>query len=51
MLGVFFDSKPDSINKSLGLTQAFIKEDLEFPPNDRDVCLVLYLMLVLLPAE
>ena len=51
MLGVLPDSAPDGINKSLGLAQALAKEDLESLPADRDVSLVLYLTLVLLPAE
>ena len=51
MLGVLLNSAPDDVNKSLGLAQALAKEDLESFLADRDVSLVLYLMLVLLPLE
>ena len=51
MLGVFPDSAPDGVNKSLGLAQALAKEGLKSLPADRDFSLVLYLTLVLLPSE
>ena len=51
MLGVFLDGTPDGVNKSLGFAQAFAKEGFKSFPADRDVSFVLYLMLVLLPAE
>ena len=51
MLRVFPDSVPDGVDKSLGLAQALAKESLESLPADRDVSLVLYLTLVLLPLE
>ena len=51
MLGDFLNSTPDGIDKSLGFAQALAKEDLESLPANRDVSLILYLMLVLLPAE
>ena len=51
MLEVLSDSAPDGVDKSLGLAQALAKEDFEFFPADRDVSLILYLTLVLLPLE
>ena len=51
MLEVLLDSAPDSVNKSLGLAQALAKKCLEFLPANRDVSLVFYLTLVLLPLE
>ena len=51
MLGVFFNGAPDCIDKGLRLAQASIKESLKFVLNDADICLILYLALVLLPAE
>ena len=51
MLGVLLDSAPDGVNKNLGLTQALVKEGLELLLANRDVSLVLYLTLVLLPLE
>ena len=51
MLGVFPNSAPDGINKSLEFAQALTKESLKSFLADGDVDLVFYLMLVLLPAE
>ena len=51
MLGVLLDSAPDGINKSLGLAQALVKEGFESFSADRNISLVLYLTLVLLPLE
>ena len=51
MLGVFSNSALDGINKDLRLTQALTKEDLEFFSGDRDVSLILYLPLMLLPVK
>ena len=51
MLGVFPDGTPDSVDESLGFAQALAKEGLESLSADRNVSLVLYLTLVLLPAE
>ena len=51
MLGVLPDSASDGVDKSLGLAQALAKEGLESLPADRDVSLVLYFTLVLLPLE
>ena len=51
MLGVLPDSTSDGVNKSLGFAQALAKEGFESLPADKDVSLVLYLTLVLLPAE
>ena len=51
MLEVLLDSAPDGIDKSLGFVQALAKESLKSLLGDRDVGLVLYLTLVLLPAE
>ena len=51
MLRVLPDGTPDGVDKSLGFAQALAKEGLESLPADRDVSLVLYLTLVLLPAE
>ena len=50
-MGVFPDSAQDSINKNLGFAQALAKKGIESFPADRNVSLVLYLTLVLLPAE
>ena len=51
MLGVLPDGIPDGVDKSLGFAQALAKEGLESLPADKSVSLVLYLTLVLLPAE
>ena len=51
MLGVFLDSAPNGVNKSLGFARALVKEGLESLPANRDISLVLYFTLVLLPAE
>ena len=51
MLGVLPDSAPDGVNKSLRLAQALAKKGLESLPADKDVSLILYFMLVLLPSE
>ena len=51
MLEVFPNYTPDGIDKSLGFSQALAKEGLESLPANRNVSLVLYLTLVLLPAE
>ena len=51
MLGVLLDSAPNSIDKSLGLAQALTKEGLKSFLANRDISLVLYLTLVLLPLE
>ena len=51
MLGVFPNSTPDGIDKSLGFAQALAKEGLKSLVANRDVSLGLYLMLVLLPVE
>ena len=51
MLGVLPDSAPDGVNESLGLAQALAKEGFESLSADKDVSLVLYLTLVLLPGE
>ena len=51
MLGVLSDSALDSVNENLGLAQVLAKEGLESLPADRNVGLVFYLMLVLLPSE
>ena len=51
MLEVLPDSTPDGVEKSLGFAQALAKESLESLLANRDVSLVLYLTLVLLPAE
>ena len=45
------NSAPDGVDKSLGFAQALTKESLESLPDDRNVSLVLYLRLVLPPAE
>ena len=50
-MGVLPDSVPDGVNKSLGLAQALAKDGLKSFPANRDVSLVLYLTLVLLPLE
>ena len=51
MLGVFLDSTPDSVDKSLGFAQALAKKGLESLLADKDISLVLYFTLVLLVAE
>ena len=51
MLQVFFKSAPDGINESLGFAQALTKKDLESFSADKNVNLVFYLTLVLLPAK
>ena len=51
MLGLLPDGTPDGVDKSLGFAQTLAKEGLESLPADRGVSLVLYLTLVLLPAE
>ena len=51
MLEVFPDSALDGVNKSLKFAQTLTKESLESLPADRDVSLIFYLTLILLPAE
>ena len=51
MLGVLPDGTLDGVDESLGFAQALAKEGLESLPADRGVSLVLYLTLMLLPAE
>ena len=51
MLEVFPDSAPDGVDKSLKLAQTLAKEGLKSLSADKDVSLVLYLTLVLLPSE
>ena len=51
MLEVFPNLAPDCIDEDLGLAQALTKESFKFLSGDGDVCLILYLALVLLPAE
>ena len=51
MLRVFSNSTLDSVNKGLGLTQALIKEVLEFFPGDEDDGLIFHFLLMLLPTK
>ena len=51
MLEVLPDSTLDGVDKSLRFAQALAKEGLESLRADKDISLVLYLTLVLLPAE
>ena len=51
MLRVLFDSTLNSIDKSLGFAQALAKKSFESFPANKNISLVLYLTLVLLPAE
>ena len=51
MLEIIPDSTLDGVNESLRFTYGLEKKGLESLPADRDVSLVLYFMLVLLPAE
>ena len=51
MLRILLDSAPDGVDKSVGFAQALTKESLKSLPPDKDVTLIFYLMLVLLPAE
>ena len=51
MLEVLSNNALDGVNESLGFAQVLAKEGLTSLPADRDVSLVLYFTLVLLPAE
>ena len=51
MLGVLPDNSPDGVDKSLGFAQALMKKSLEFFLANKNVSLVFYLTLVLLPAK
>ena len=51
MLRAVLDNASDGVNKSLGFAQTLAKKSLEFLSADKDVNLVFYFMLVLLPAE
>ena len=51
MLGVFPNSALDGIKENLVFPQALTKENLESFLADRDVSLVFYPILVLLPAK
>ena len=51
MLGVFFDSTPDSINRGLRLTQALRKEGFEFFSDNENVVLIPQLAVILLQAK
>ena len=51
MLEVFPNGILDGIDKSLGFAQALPKEGLESLLADRDISLIFYLTLVLLPME
>ena len=51
MLEVLLDSTPDGVDKSLGFAQALTKKSLKSFSANKNVSLVLYLTLVLLPAE
>ena len=51
MLGILPDSAPDGVDKNLRLAQALAKQGFESLPADKDVSLVFYLTLVLLPSE
>ena len=51
MLGVLPNNTLDGVDKNLGFAQALAEESLESLPADRDVSLVFYLMMVLLPAK
>ena len=51
MLGVLSKSVPDSVDKSLRLTQALAKEGLKFFEGNGDVNLIFHLPLVLLLAK
>ena len=51
MLEVIPDSALDDVNKRLGFAQALTKKSFESLPADRNISLIFYLTLVLLPAE
>ena len=52
MLTVFLNSTPDGINKNLGFAQTLTKKSLtKFFLSDRDIDLIFYLLLILLPAK
>ena len=51
MLRVFLNSTPDDVDKSLVFAQALAKESFKSLSADRNVSLVLYLTLMLLPVE
>ena len=45
VLGVPFKLTPDAINKGLGVSKIFLKEDLKLWPRDQNVALVAMLVL------
>ena len=51
MLGVFSNSAPNGVDKSLGLAKTLAKKGFESLSADKDDNLVLYLTPVLLPLE
>ena len=51
MLTVFSNSAPNSVNKSLGFAQALTNEGFKFLSGNRDINLVFYLMVMLLPVK
>ena len=51
MLGVLPDGALDSVDKSLRLAQTLAKKGLKSLPADKDISLILYLMLILLPSK
>ena len=51
MLAFFSNSAPDGVNENLELTLTLVKKGLEFLLGDKNVSLILYLLLVLLPAK
>ena len=51
MLKVLPDSAPDGIDKSLGFAQGLAKKSFKSFLADKNVSLIFYLTLVLLPTE
>ena len=51
MLRVLSDNTLDSINKNLKFAQTFMKEGFEFFSSDKNIGLIVYLTLILLPAK
>ena len=51
MLEVFLNRSPNGVNQGLKLIQTLAKKGFEFFLDDRNVNLIVYLLLVLLPVK
>ena len=51
MLQIVLNCAPDGVYKGLRLTQTLAKESLKFFLSDKNINLIFYLLLVLLPAK